>query len=159
MTTTCSLKKCYIPRSRFLELATCGPSFVTEFTELPEPVPVEGDAYASLEVLISLMAMMSMRYGLRPEEVRKVCNFVRLTGIDQLNEQLQKGQTFLFVPTNHQPRFVSQNTSLQELRDPSNQILRGATGGTHGYPGLLLDLAAFVEEINEKLNVVSGSST
>lgn len=136
-----------------------GPSYATEFGGFEVPVPENGDACTSLEVLINFIEVMSVRYGLPRELVTKACTFLREKEIIQLNEHLQAGQTFLFVPTNHQPRFVSQNTSLQELRDPTNQILQGATGGTHGYPGLLLDLAAFVEEINEKLNDVSAGST
>lgn len=137
-----------------------GPSYVTEFGGFEEPVPENGDAYTSLEVLINFIAVMSVRYGLPRELVKRACTFLREKGIIQLNEHLQAGQTFLFVPTNHvRPRFLHHETSLQELRDPSLQILRGATGGTHGYPGLLLDIAAFVEAINEKLNDASAGST
>jgi len=92
--------------------------------------------------LISFIAVMSMRYSLNKGHVREVCRFLKQHTLEQLNAELQAGRTFVLVPTNQGPRFVSQGLGLMGLRELC---------GNHGYPGLLLDIASFVEDVNGRI--------
>jgi hypothetical protein len=140
-----SLFETIIPASHFLDVATCGPSFAQD--ELGIIVaPTSRDEYASVDVLVCHIAVMSMRYGLDPKDVGQACTFLKQFDLDGLNKELKCGRTFLFIPTNRKPLLVSKDVELEGLAEFC---------GDHGYPGLLLNLGAFVETVNDRIRNMS----
>jgi len=105
-------------------------------------VPADQQQYSTLDGLLGLVAAMSVRHGLNPNDIRKVCQFLKTFTVEELNAELISGKTFLFVPTNQRPRLLDQEMPLTGLREPF---------GGHGYPGLVLDIAAFVELVRVRL--------
>jgi hypothetical protein len=136
-----------ISQREFLDVATW--SLDRELLHELAGVPPDQQQYSCLDGLLGLVAAMSVRYGLNPNDIRNVCQFLKTFTVDGLNAELIAGKIFLFVPTNQRPRLLDQKVSLADLREPF---------GGHGYPGLVLDIAAFIEDVRERLRQLDDGS-
>ena len=137
---TRTLPERIISQQEFLDVATW--SLDRETLRELAALPSDREQYSALDALIGPVAAMSVRYGLNPNDILKVSQFLKTFTVDELNAELIAGKTFLFVATNQYPRLLDQEVSLADLREPF---------GGHGYPGLVLDLAAFIEDVRERL--------
>jgi hypothetical protein len=135
-----------IMKNEFLDVATCMPD-----SAMPgePPIPVDRDQYTVVDALVCLVAAMSGRYGLDQRRVREACRFLASFDLEELNAELRAGRTFVIVPTNRKPRLIDQSMSLIDLRNLC---------GHHGYPGLLLDIAVFVDDVRAGLQKLDDRS-